>query len=399
MMRKFLAVALLLVAPVEGMPSTDAPTEAPRGAGGRAWAGHAKFEGNGLVLSAHRSPEEGEEGEVVETARATGYFSTATGEDTVAAGDYSTATGEMTHANGMHSFTMGLYTQANGKGSLAMGRDTLATADANFAIAAGEDTKAQAQGATALGRGTEANGVHSLAAGMQTRANGEDSVAVGTSTNAAGPNSVAMGFRTLAEGRYSVTMGFGTHARAEQEVAMGQFNAVLPRDETPLTVDCKNLVGKQYWREDDAIVAGLVNPEAGPTQDLKLPDVSDCPEELGGCQCPNPDDALLRVGMGHFYDEFDSLSGEQMIGQGPFERDALRVSAREGNGALHLYAPQVCSINYEVVSNGLKDYRPRPRVTACGDASTTAGRNMVDVQKLLDGLLDRIEALEGRLGI
>jgi len=396
MMRKFLAVALLLVAPVEGdtsAPSTDASTEAPQGAGGRAWAGHAKFEGNGLVLSAHRSPEEGEEGEVVETAKATGYFSTATGADTVAAGDYSTATGEMTHANGKHSFTMGSNTKANGKGSLAMGHGTVATADANYAIAAGEDTMAQAQGATALGRLTAANGVHSLAAGMQTMANGEDSVAVGTSTIAAGPNSVAMGGRTFAKGRNSVTMGFGTHARAEQEVAMGKINAVLPL-ETPLTVDCKELVGKQYWREDDAIVKGLVNLDDNPNQDLKLPDVSDCPE-VEGCQCPNPDDALLRVGMGHIYDKFDSLSGA-MIGKGQIQRDALRVSAREGNGALHLYAPQVCSINYEV---GSKDYRPRPKVTACGDAKTAAGRNMVDVQKLLDHLLDRIEALEKRAGI
>ena len=88
---------------------TEAPTEAWDGLG-RSWAGRSRFKGNGLVLSAHYIYEEGdwqdgdadEEG-VVETAKATGYFSTAMGLNTHAHGAFTTAMGEMTTASGPSS--------------------------------------------------------------------------------------------------------------------------------------------------------------------------------------------------------------------------------------------------------------------------------------------------------
>ena len=147
----------------------------------------------------------------------------------------------------------------------------------------------------------------------------------------------------------------------------------------------------QYWMTDDLIMAEEVVPKDPSSYPKRpLPDVSDCPEE--GCLCPNPNGALLRVGMGYEYDKSNPLSGEL---SGKYERDALRVSAREGNGALHLYAPQVCSEDYDAVAPEFLSYMPRERLgDACGDVNTAAGRNMVNLQKLLNNILNRIEALE-----
>ena len=205
---------------------TEAPTEAWDGLG-RSWAGRSRFKGNGLVLSAHYIYEEGdwedgdadEEG-VIETAKATGYFSTAMGLRTWAAGAFSTATGERTNAKGDWSFTIGEKTKAEADYSIAMGRRTSATG--LVSVSMGFNNSAEGDYSTAMGESTVAYGVTSTAMGSQTNASGPTSTAMGSGTNASGPISTAMGQMTHAYGTMSTSMGLMTYADGTGSLAVGR---------------------------------------------------------------------------------------------------------------------------------------------------------------------------------
>jgi hypothetical protein len=104
------------------------------------------------------------------SASAIGYYTTAsgdgtlaTGRDTKAIGDWSTAMGYKSESNGNNSIAMGNRSKANGYTSLAMGYDAFANA----------------QYSTAIGQYIEANGDHSTAMGRASYANDYSSFVIG----------------------------------------------------------------------------------------------------------------------------------------------------------------------------------------------------------------------------
>jgi len=207
---------------------------------GRAWAGSSLKMGRGLVLSAHYNDEEGEEG-VVETAQATGYFSTAMGLNTHAHGAFTTAMGEMTIAYGEHSTAMGSGTNASGPASTAMGHET--TASGEYSFATGSETIASGDTcSTAMGRSTRASGDISTAMGDSTTASGDFSTAMGAGTTASGDISTAMGDSTTASGGFSTAMGRWTTASSFAEVTIGQYNEVSVSPDGGFT-----------WQEADSV--------------------------------------------------------------------------------------------------------------------------------------------------
>ena len=97
------------------------------------------------------------------TNTASGYYSTAMGDNTEASGIASTAMGYNTQASGDYSNAMGYFTTASGDVSTAMGYETIASSFAS----------------TAIGAGTNASGVISTAMGFDTTAQDYCTTAIG----------------------------------------------------------------------------------------------------------------------------------------------------------------------------------------------------------------------------
>ena len=104
------------------------------------------------------------------SASAIGYYTTAsgdgtlaTGRDTKAIGDWSTAMGYKSESNGNNSIAMGNRSEANGYTSLVMGYQVFANGDYS----------------TAMGQFSEANGSHSTAMGKSSKANDYSSLVIG----------------------------------------------------------------------------------------------------------------------------------------------------------------------------------------------------------------------------
>lgn len=136
----------------------------------------------------------------------TGYYSFATGRNTIALGDYSSAFGESTDATGLHSFASGFNTTASGSKS------------------------------TAIGDNTTASGLYSFAANRLTDATGSHSTAIGDNTTASGLASFSQGKTTIASGIFSSSFGHGTEARGYGSTVVGYYNdPILSTAETELT--------------------------------------------------------------------------------------------------------------------------------------------------------------------
>ena len=104
------------------------------------------------------------------SASAIGYFTTAsgdgtlaTGRDSKAIGDWSTAMGYKSESNGNNSIAMGNRSKANGYTSLAMGYEAFANGEYS----------------TAMGQWSEAIGSHSTAMGKSSKANDYSSLVIG----------------------------------------------------------------------------------------------------------------------------------------------------------------------------------------------------------------------------
>jgi Chaperone of endosialidase/Head domain of trimeric autotransporter adhesin len=120
-----------------------------------------------------------------------GYFSFATGYNSIAAGDAAFSAGVGTVASGYQSIAMGYLAYATGYHSVSMGSNTSAS---------GAST-------TAMGNGTTASGDYSTSAGVGSTASGFGSTTFGHSTTASALASTAMGYRTIARSLYSLVIG------------------------------------------------------------------------------------------------------------------------------------------------------------------------------------------------
>jgi len=165
-----------------------------------------------------------------------GFYSFATGNDTLAAGPSSTATGRFTQAFGSSSTAMGETSAAYGPASFAAGLGAIAkgnassamgfqtTAGSEFATAIGMSTFANGSASTAMGEYSIASGEASTAMGYRTIASGMGATAMGNGSIASGGASVAMG-SSVASGLYSTAMGYGSTASGNTSVAMGYLTS------------------------------------------------------------------------------------------------------------------------------------------------------------------------------
>ncbi len=170
---------------------------------------------------------------------ASGFYSFATGQNTVSSGnysfvagleskataDYASAFGQETLASGASSNTEGYMTIASGITAHAEGSASIANGKASHAE--GDTTKATKDGAHSEGILTEASGEASHAEGYKTKALGNRSHAEGDSTSANGHNSHAEGIGTIALNNNSHACGRwnrGTKDTNILEVGIGSGN-------------------------------------------------------------------------------------------------------------------------------------------------------------------------------
>nr|WP_321237163.1 tail fiber domain-containing protein [uncultured Psychroserpens sp.] len=125
-----------------------------------------------------------------------------------ATGEYSFATGELTIAYGDYSIAMGYSSQASGDYSIAMGNNTVASGFSS----------------TAIGRETLASGNYAIASGRGSESSGSQSVAMGDNTEASGIAAISTGYYSRALGAYSAAFGYYNEASSLASVAFGRYN-------------------------------------------------------------------------------------------------------------------------------------------------------------------------------
>lgn len=152
-----------------------------------------------------------------------------------ASGGYSVASGQLTVASGPHSHAQNRQTIASGPESHAEGYTTLASGDASHAegrnaVASGANSHAQNRDTLASGAFSHAEGRSTIASGVASHAEGQGSVALGNWSNAsgymtlaAGVAATAQGWMTIADGINSNARGEGTQTKARNAEASGRF--------------------------------------------------------------------------------------------------------------------------------------------------------------------------------
>ena len=149
---------------------------------------------------------------------ANGFRSFAFGDDdNTASGDFSFAIGETTIASGNSSHAEGVSTTAIGYGSHTEGNSTEAIG--NYSHAEGEGTtsngiSSHAEGftTTATGDYSHAEGSTTLTTGAYSHAEGRGTKTEGDYSHAEGENTIATGERSHAEGRDTRSLGWWSHA-------------------------------------------------------------------------------------------------------------------------------------------------------------------------------------------
>ncbi|MCH2046210.1 MAG: tail fiber domain-containing protein, partial [Saprospiraceae bacterium] len=166
---------------------------------------------------------------------ATGWASTATGQNTEASGHYSTAMGISTRATGWASTSMGYQSIASGHWSIATGDSCIASGDyanaggyqsiasGHYSTATGFSTHATGWASTATGQNTEASGHYSTAMGTYAKSTANHSISIGWSTEATGDHSTAIGRYNWSTGNGSTSLGWGNYASGNTSTAMGYF--------------------------------------------------------------------------------------------------------------------------------------------------------------------------------
>lgn len=157
----------------------------------------------------------------VKSAFRAGYAS-GTQWDDANIGIYSTGVGSSTKATGSYSFASGQETVATGVASTAVcGYDT---ASGNYSFAAGIRGNASGFVSTVLGDNCKASGIYAVAMGVSTRATNLSSLATGFATEAGGEYTTAMGYYSSAGGSYATALGANTFAEAGYETTIGRWN-------------------------------------------------------------------------------------------------------------------------------------------------------------------------------
>lgn len=176
-------------------------------------------EGNRTSASANYAHAEGDRTIATgDSSHAEGYFTTATGQRSHAEGHYTSATGLSSHAEGDSTLASGSYSHAEGYQTVSKGQ--YSHAEGFFTIASG--SYSHAEGGTTLSQGA-----YSHAEGASTIASGSWSHAEGYLTIAIGAYGHAEGSVTLASGQYSHAEGYNSKARGESSHAEGSYGEAI----------------------------------------------------------------------------------------------------------------------------------------------------------------------------
>jgi hypothetical protein len=153
---------------------------------------------------------------------ASGFFSFAAGNTSLARNWGSVALGEQNLSSGFASFSAGYANSAANFASIALGESNVASGTNSFAV--GKTSEAKGTNSMALGYNAIANASYTTALGYSTRANGSYATAIGFSSVADGTNALATGQNTSASGAYSSSFGWQTNAKALGAMAVGVYN-------------------------------------------------------------------------------------------------------------------------------------------------------------------------------
>ena len=192
-----------------------------RGTTASGYGSHA--EGNSTIASGPYSHAEGN------GTTASGYGSHAEGSGTTASGDYSHAEGKTTTASGLYSHAEGSGTTASGDYSHAEGENTIATgfgshAEGNTTIASGSYSHAEGHQTIASGSYSHAEGSGTTASGYYSHAEGFGTTASGNYSHAEGSGTTASGYAAHAEGTVTTASGYYSHAEGNGTTASGNYS-------------------------------------------------------------------------------------------------------------------------------------------------------------------------------
>lgn len=153
---------------------------------------------------------------------ANGDYSFSLGYYSFANGNYSFSYGIGAQSAGLYSYSIGTGTSSIGKHSMALGSYTIA--DGENSTALGFFTHSTGHTATAFGYYTDAIGDFSLSGGSQSVASGGHSIAIGNSVTASGIGAIALGFSNISSGTVSIALGSSCSATADNSISIGYLN-------------------------------------------------------------------------------------------------------------------------------------------------------------------------------
>ena len=160
---------------------------------------------------------------------ASGIFSHAEGNQTIASGTSSHAEGQNTIAGGQYSHAEGYRTIASDESSHAEGSRATAIGQASHAegsqtIASGFTSHAEGSGTQAIGDYSHAEGYQSTASASYSHAQGGQTTASGDFSHAEGAYTIASGQFSHTEGAYTTGSGDYSHAEGNSTTSNGQYS-------------------------------------------------------------------------------------------------------------------------------------------------------------------------------
>lgn len=158
-------------------------------------------------------------------------------------------------ASGSYSTAFGLNNQASGYGSIAGGNANIASG--SYSTALGNTNTATYDYAVALGRFCNATST-SFAIGVSCNASGAGSVALGGTNTSSGASSTTLGSNCTAGGQYSISGGYNNSASAYQTTAIGASCTASNTNSTAIGYRCKAtgdtslVLGGYYYSDSTA---------------------------------------------------------------------------------------------------------------------------------------------------